>query len=141
MLVFNLYLQNISYGNNILNSPITNILWIINVIFSRKIVYCFSSTLNQRKKDVSFHACWELIMTKYVATKYSVCVSLAMTNAYYTKNVSLVTSISVVDIGIIFKYYLWKSLIINTILISVIDMGVIFKYSEEQILTTYQECQ
>lgn len=39
-------------------------------------------------------------MTKYVATKYSVCVSLAMTNAYYTKNVSLVTSISVVDIGI-----------------------------------------
>lgn len=80
-------------------------------------------------------------MTKYVATKYSVCVSLAMTNAYYTKNVSLVTSISVVDIGIIFKYYLWKSLIINTILISVIDMGVIFKYSEEQILTTYQECQ
>lgn len=28
-----------------------------------------------------------------------------------------------------------------TILISVIDMGVIFKYSEEQILTTDQECQ
>lgn len=70
--------------------------------------YIFSENrvLNQRKKDVSFHACWELIMTKYVATKYSVCVSLAMTNAYYTKNVSLVTSISVVDIGIIFKYYL-----------------------------------
>lgn len=45
-----------------------------------------------------------MLGTKYVATKYSVYISLAMTNANYTKNVSLVTLNSVIDIGIVFRY-------------------------------------